>query len=73
MLIQVLVNSFGGTLCAVAGALQANGTHCLQGIPTVAMLGGFLVWFQVLFLLSSRDMSREVCQFDAGSLCMLLC
>ena len=43
MLMQVLVNSFGGTVCAVAAALQANDKSFLQDIPPAMLLGGFLV------------------------------
>lgn len=39
---QVLVNSFGGSACAVAAAMQAGGFRQFQSIPHAALIGGFL-------------------------------
>lgn len=43
LVVQVLVNSLGGTMFAVAAASQAVGMQCLQGIQPAALMGGFLV------------------------------
>ena len=40
---QVLVNSFGGSVFASAAAMQAGGATQLQGTSPAVMVGGFLV------------------------------
>lgn len=79
---QVLVNSFGGSIFASAAAMQAGGATQLQGTSPAMMVGGFLVncchHFPLFCLLVVVALVVQVWSTtsravgSAGPLCLLL-
>ena len=71
---QVLVNSFGGAVFAVAAALQAMDVPYLQSTKPAVLMGGFLVSMtQTHKGCFEASESPPHAHADAGTLCLLLC
>lgn len=56
----MLVNSFGGTLFAVAIALQVVDVPYLQSIKPAVLMGGFLVRAHDILVKAAPDLARKV-------------